>query len=553
MKARPLPFADQERQPFHPQLPVSLGAQPPKKSAQLFSPKILQILQRGLDLQRQGKLQEAEYHYQLVLRQHPDHPEALNLLGTLASKAKNHTVAIECLTKAVSAQPKNFYYRNNLGYCLNNAKKAREAIPHFRKAMADNPRMVEPVVGLGNSYRLLGEGENAEKIFRRAIEMDPSSIRFKSLLGEALIDLGKIKEAAEIFRSILAKDSHNISAIVGLAGAREAGDQEGDLERFEFALKDASLEPEKRVSLHMALGQIYDQQKKPTVAFPHFIQANELDKEPFSLQDYRKQIDLLIETFTPFFILSKSGFGNPTDRPIFVVGMPRSGTTLTEQILSSHPQVTGAGELKDMPHINASLGAGPKWRRQIARLSQDKCRELAGSYLAELDRHSRTSARVVDKMPHNFMQVGLITLLFPNARIIHCRRDAMDNCVSIYTHRFNKAHGYSTDMKILGLYYREYRRLMEHWRKALPGKMFELQYEDMIADQESMSRKLIDFVGLEWDEACLSFHETERTVRTLSRWQVRQPIYTSSVKRWKKYDEFLGPLKEGLGDLVDAD
>ena len=511
--------------------------------------KILQILQRGLDLQQAGKLKEAEYCYQLVLRDNPEHPEALNLLGTLASKAKNHGIAIECLTKAVNAQPKNVYYRNNLGFCLNSARRAREAIPHFEKAIAVDPRMVEPLMGLAHSHRLLGEGEEAERTYRRALVLAPDNNRLKSLLGEVLIDLGRIKEAAALLREVLAKDAHNINAIVSLASAREAGDEEGDLERFEFALKDQGLEPEKRSALHAALGQINDHRKKPREAFLHFMEANRLEKSDFNLVAFRQQIDDTISLFTPFFFLSKKGFGSDSERPILVVGMPRSGTTLTEQILSSHPLIEGAGELPDMKRLHDSVAPPAQWRQRITGLGEAKCKELSARYLAELDRHSRTAPRVVDKMPHNFLLLGFIALLFPRARIIHCRRDPMDNCVSCYTHRFNKAHGYSTDMKTLGLYYREYRRLMQHWRKVLPLKMFELDYEEMIADQETMSRRLIDFAGLEWDDACLNFHQTERTVRTLSRWQVRQPIYKSSVQRWRKYDEFLGPLKEGLGDL----
>jgi tetratricopeptide (TPR) repeat protein len=513
--------------------------------------KPLQLLQRGLELQQSGKLKEAEYFYQLVLRDNPDHPEALNLLGTLASKAKNHAVAIECLTKAVAVQPGNIFYRNNLGYCLNAARKSREAIPHFQKAIAANPRMLEPLVGLGNAHRFLGEGEEAEKVLRRALQLSPDNKRITSALAEVLIDLGRIKEGAEIYRAILAKEPENVGAIAGLASAREAGGEEGDLERFEFALQDETLEPKKQAALHNALGQIYDQQKKPREAFIHFMKMNEIENADFSLASFRKHIDETIALFTPFFFMSKNGFGDMSERPLLVVGMPRSGTTLTEQILSSHPLIEGAGELSEMNKLCDAAVQSHRRRQSLADLTDQKCKKLAARYLAELDRHSRTASRVVDKMPHNFMQLGFIALLFPKARIIHCRRDPMDNCLSIYTHRFNAAHGYSTDMKTLGLYYREYRRLMDHWRKVLPLRMFELQYEEMIADQEAMSRKLIDFAGLEWDDACLSFHETERTVRTLSRWQVRQPIYTSSVKRWKKYDEFLGPLKEGLGDLVD--
>jgi tetratricopeptide (TPR) repeat protein len=408
-------------------------------------------------------------------------------------------------------------------------------------------------MGLAQAYRILGEGEEAEKAFRRALLLAPDNNRLKSLLGETLIDLGRIKEAAGQFREILAKDPQHIGAIVGLASAREAGEEEGDFERFEFALKDESLDASNRAALHMALGQIYDHRKKPHEAFQHFMKANELEKSDFSLAAFRQQIDDAISFFTPFFFMSRKGFGSDSERPILVVGMPRSGTTLTEQILSSHPMIEGGGELPDLKRLHDSAAPPAQWRHRMTALTHAKCSELAAHYLAELDRHSRTALRVVDKMPHNFLLLGFIALLFPKARIIHCRRDPMDNCVSCYTHRFNKAHAYSTDMKTLGLYYREYRRLMHHWRKVLPLKMFELDYEEMIADQESMSRRLIDFAGLEWNDACLNFHETERTVRTLSRWQVRQPIYKSSVQRWRKYDEFLGPLKEALGDLFLED
>jgi tetratricopeptide (TPR) repeat protein len=517
------------------------------------SKKALQLLQRGLALQQSGKLREAESYYQAVLRDDPDHPEALNLLGSLASRAKNHPVAIELLTRAVDLQPRNILYRNNLGHCLNGARKAREAVPHFRKVIDANPRMVEALMGLANAHRMLGEGEEAEKMLRRALPLAPDNKRLKLLLADVLIDLGRNKDAADIFRAILAADPRNIAAIAGLAAAREAGSEEDDLERFEFALSDPDLLPERKIALHMALGQIYDQKKQPREAFIHFMKGNELDRADYDLKSFRRHIDSLIELFTPFFFMSKTGFGDPSERPLLVVGMPRSGTTLIEQILSSHPLVEGAGELSEIEKIYESVvDHASHLHRNLTNLTDAGCKELAARYRAELDRHSRTALRVVDKMPHNFMQLGFIALLFPRAHIVHCRRDPMDNCVSIFTQRFNKKHSYATDLKMLGLYYREYDRLMNHWRKVLPLKMFDIRYEEMIADQEAISRKLIDFVGLEWDDACLSFHETERTVTTPSRWQVRQPIYTTSVKRWKKYEEFLGPLKESLGDLVDA-
>jgi tetratricopeptide (TPR) repeat protein len=539
MKAHPLPFGAQQRPSFAPQ-----GAK-----------KALQLLQRGHARQQAGKLKEAEYFYQLVLRDNPDHPEALNLLGTLASKAKNHGVAIECLTKAVEAQPKNVFYRNNLGYCLNAAHKAREALPHFQKAIAANPRMVEPLVGLGSAHRLLGEGEEAEKILRRAMQLAPEKTRIRSTLAEVLIDLGKIKEAAEIFRSILAGDPKNIPAIVGLASAREAGGEEGDLERFEYALKDQSLEAEKRVALHSALGQIYDQMKKPQEAFPHFIKSNELDKSDFNLTSFRRQIDDIIELFTPFFFLSKNGFGSSSERPLLVVGMPRSGTTLTEQMIASHGRAGGAGELARVGLFANRLFFSPqkdigKFIPALDALGAKGVREMGENYIDLLKFHAPKAERVVDKMPHNFQHLGFVALMCPNARIIHCSRNPADTCWSCFQNPLNDSHSYSRGLTRLGLYYREYKRLMDHWKAVLPVPIYELSYERLTADFETEARKVIDFLGLPWDEACLNFHTAGRTVRTFSRAQVRNPIYQSSVERWRRYEKELQPLITALGDLV---
>ena len=241
---------------------------------------------------------------------------------------------------------------------------------------------------------------------------------------------------------------------------------------------------------------------------------------------------------------------------MFIVGMPRSGTTLTEQILASHPQVAAGGELKAlwriMQRAEKIAQQDDASRRQLEALNPETINAEAAEYLAALSRVSRTADRVTDKMPHNFQALGTIALMFPNARVIHCVRSPMDTCLSCYTHRFNEGHAYANDLATLGLYYREYARLMDYWRAVLPIRMLESRYEDLIADQEGASRRLIAFLDLEWDDACLDFHKTQGTVRTLSRLQVRQPLYGSSVAQWKRYEKHLGPLKEALGDLADA-
>jgi hypothetical protein len=235
--------------------------------------------------------------------------------------------------------------------------------------------------------------------------------------------------------------------------------------------------------------------------------------------------------------------------------MPRSGTTLTEQIISRHPQAAAGEELKDIAQIAVSLGSrgdhARNFAKRLSKLTRSETRELAGRYLSTLDRISVNAPRVTDKMPQNFLHLGLIALLFPNARIIHCRRDPLDTCLSCFTmHLKDHHHGYAGDLGTLGSYYREYANLMAHWRKVVPVPIHELQYERLIEFPEEESRKLIDFIGLPWDSACLAPHESARPIRTLSRIQVRQPIYRTSVARWRRYEKHLGPLKAALGDLI---
>jgi len=261
-----------------------------------------------------------------------------------------------------------------------------------------------------------------------------------------------------------------------------------------------------------------------------------------------------MQVFTRDFIEKNKFLGSDSEVPVFIVGMPRSGTTLTEQIISSHPQVMGAGEVvfwgRAPDAIPYTLGSMNEYPECVTEMSVPKAKGIADKYL-ELIRKivgpDTQSQRITDKMPHNFVHLGLIAMLFPNARIIHCKRDVMDNCLSIFFQNFGGAHPYAYDLINLGHHHLEYQRLMAHWHEALPGRIFDLNYEDVITAPEYWSRRLIEHVGLEWDDACLSPHRLERTVKTASHWQVRQPIYKTSVQRWKNYEPHLGPLKELLG------
>ena len=262
-------------------------------------------------------------------------------------------------------------------------------------------------------------------------------------------------------------------------------------------------------------------------------------------------MDGLIAVCTPGYFERVRSFGVDSDVPVFVVGMPRSGTTLAEQILASHPCACGAGELHDIGQIVIKLAEGlggpEQYPNSLGRLDPAPVRALAEAYLDQLRQRCGEAARVVDKMPLNYQHLGVIAALFPRARVVHCRRDPIDTCLSCYFQDFARPLPFGPDLAHLGHHYREYERLMAHYTRVLPLPLFELRYEELTADQEAVSRRLLDFCGLDWDDRCLRFHETARTVNTSNALQVRQPLYRSSVGRWKRYEAHLAPLLEALG------
>ena len=514
------------------------------------------LLQRGIECQRLGKYPEAEYFYQLVLRDYPEQPDALNLMGTLAVHAKRYELSIELLEKAVKISPKNVDYRNNLANSYIMADAPAKAMPHLRKAISLKPRFVEALLNIARAYRALNKAEEALKAYRRVLTFDPGNLPARTGCGDVCIDLGHMDEATAVFRGLLKEDPGSTHAIVGLATSHAFSPEDTEIGLFVAALDNNDLADAGRAAINDALGKVHSDIGRHDDAFRYYLEAKRLSGGDYSIEEYRTYVDKIIGLFSADFFAERNNFGHPSERPVFIVGMPRSGTSLTEQILASHPKVTGAGELVDIDEILLRITkdaprTSDAYFNSLSELSKEYSKTEARAYLSTLDRHSRSALRVVDKMPHNFQGLGLISLMFPQARVIHCRRNPMDTCVSCFTHQFNDAHDYASDLTTLGLYFREYNRLMKHWTKTLNLKIFELNYEDMIEDQVRMSRELVDFLDLEWDDACLAFHETRRSVRTLSRWQVRQPIYRTSVERWRRYDSYLGPLKDALGDLFD--
>jgi hypothetical protein len=346
---------------------------------------------------------------------------------------------------------------------------------------------------------------------------------------------------------------------VNLSDAKRfrANDDKHLLAIEEFLAKVETLKDEDQMHASFAAAKAYDDLKRYEEGFPYLIRANALKRKAVT---YDEQAVLgLFErvecTFTADLVRAKSGGGSTSRKPIFVLGMPRSGTTLIEQILASHPRVTGAGELKDMSDtinsVRGSDGQQAAYPEFVPVLSASELAKIGEAYATKLAERAPGAERITDKMPSNFYFLGLIHLALPGAKVIHTGRNPVDTCVSCFSKLFAGEQNQTYDLAELGRYYRAYHGLMAHWRAVLPKDAFlDVQYEEVVADTETQARRILDYCELEWSPRVLDFHRTERPVKTASARQVRQPIYGSSVQRWRNYEKFLGPLLNELGDLA---
>jgi tetratricopeptide (TPR) repeat protein len=303
------------------------------------------------------------------------------------------------------------------------------------------------------------------------------------------------------------------------------------------------------------IGDLLDKDGRFDEAFDYYQRANRLRAVAYDHAGSKARFEALAHFFSGSQMPLLPRAANRSELPVFIVGMPRSGTTLVEAILASHAQVHGAGELDDVFLMQRELqdlsGANTSYPHCLESVSARVLDQVADRHLAKLQALAPDAARVTDKLPQNFLNLGLIELVFPGARVIHCARHPLDTCLSIYFQQFMQHHDYATELEHIGLYYQEYRRLMAHWRAVLRLPLLEVGYEDLTANPEATIRHLLEFCGLPWDERCLRHHETGRVARTFSYHQVRQPIYKTSVARWKRYEKHLGPLIAALGDACD--
>jgi tetratricopeptide (TPR) repeat protein len=499
----------------------------------------------GLILQEQGKLDASIESCRKALALSPDYAEAHNNLG-LALHGQHHLdAAIGSYQKAILLKPDYVEAHCNLGVALREQGKLDAAVESYRKALDFCPDYADAYFNLGVVF---GEQDNfdaAKECFLKAIALKPHYVDAQCSLGGVYLDCGDFATAETYFNQVLRYEPHHPEAWASLASLKKMTMADVPWAETAQNLLNGKLNPEQEMALSYALGKYCDDTRQYDAAFDYYRRANRLKQQVagvFDRDKFRQLIDKLISTYTPEAVQRHRVGASQSTRPLFIVGMPRSGTSLTEQILASHPEVFGAGELRFWAEFwKRQSGAAPAVLS--AEVNDVLLQEAAVRFETELQRHSPTALRVVDKLPGNFMHVGLIHAAFPNAHFLFTRRNSVDNCLSIYFQNFNNSHDYATDLDDLAFYYSEYCRLMAHWRKVLPPEVFlDVPYEALVEDQEGWSRRIIEFTGLEWDERCLSFHETERRVGTASNWQVRQKIYKTSKERWRNYERHVGPL-----------
>ncbi len=510
----------------------------------------------------QGRLDEAAAAFAEAIRLNPAHVDARCHLGGILHHQGKLPAAVAHLREAVRVDSGHVRSRNALGAALLALGQSAAAEPHLREAVRLSPTFAEAHSNLGLALRESGRVEEAAQCFRESLRLNPRYAGAHNNLGFTLETQGRVEEARAEFHEALRLDPNNARAFVGLSRLAAAGHydfSDDEVRRIEALAAQSGRPTDERSRLHFALARLRDRAGAYDEAFAHYRQANELLKDylrargaAYDPAAHGRLVDRLIAVCTPDYFGRVRGFGSDSDLPVFVVGMMRSGTTLAEQILASHPRVYGAGELRDIGDLVTNLPRrlGGDYPDCLERLDAETAHALADEYLRHLRQLGGAADRVVDKMPFNGLHLGLIATLFPRARVVYCRRDPVDTCLSCYFQHLVEPQAFTSDLGHLGHYYREYERLMAHYARVLPVPIFELSYEELTGDQEAVSRRLVEFCGLDWDERCLRFHETERVVLTPSTLQVRRPLYRSSVGRWKHYEAHLRPLLEALGRVT---
>jgi len=513
-------------------------------------------LARAGELFRAGKFREAESIARVVAQQDPDNVNALRLLAKLAGEAEQRREAVTLYERIVRLAPDFVDAWREYALALKEAWRVEEAIDAARKALALAPASPRLHVLWAGLCAQSGNPAAAVQGFEDSLRLRPDNPGALLGHGHVMKTLGRQQAGIESYRKAIRLKPDFGEAYWSLANLKTFRFTDAEVAAMEAKLNEGQLAEDALVHFCFALGKACEDRREFDRAFDFYDRGNRTQRMRIEYDPVRTQVDHdeIIRVFTPELFARRKGLGHPDPAPILIVGLPRSGSTLIEQILASHSQVDGTSELPELGRLVRVINRGGlnRYPGAMLTLGPDECAQLGRRYLEATQRHRHGRPRFTDKMPNNFALIGLLRVILPNATVINARRNPLDTCLGCYKQHFASGQAFTYDLTELGEFYLEYERLMGHWREVLPGFVLDVQYEDMVADQEQQTRRLLDFCGLPFEQSCLEFHRTQRAVQTASSEQVRQPIYSDSVDYWKNFERHLEPLREVLAPILNG-
>jgi tetratricopeptide (TPR) repeat protein len=499
-----------------------------------------------------GQFPDAIASYRRALQINPTYAEAHYNLGNGLRELGQLQQAIASYRLAIAQKPDFTQALNNLGIALRDVGQLDDAEFNLSRAIESNPHYADAHFNLGNVFNDRGNFDAAARQYRQALKLRPDHVDTLNNLGNALKDAGQLEQACDAYQAAITLQPDFIAAHYSLSLLKTYCDGDTHLAMLEKLLPTIATQPiDLRIQFWFTLGKVREDLGQYDASFAAYQEGNHLQRSKLKIDEAAEQelFQRVISVFSKDFFASHARPSVASKSPIFIVGMPRSGTSLLEQILSSCLGVFGAGELSDLSEVvtaampNAQFKNFPEAVQDFSVIDFEK---MAAQYLERIWRHAPDALHIIDKMPANFFYIGLIHQMLPNAKIIHAMRDPMDSCFSCFSRLFiNDNLGFTYDLETLGRYYDRYITLIQHWHEVLPpGTILDLRYEDLISDTEEQARRLVAFLGLPWDVSCLEFHQNKRLVKTASLAQVRQPIYRTSLARWERFSDHLVPLLE---------
>jgi tetratricopeptide (TPR) repeat protein len=506
--------------------------------------------------EEEGKEQAAEMIYRDILKRDPKHVEAARLLAGVATRQKNFRDAEVLLKEVVKNAPDYVRAWADLAHVQRERDQLADSVVSAKHVLELTPERAESHMVYAGAVGSAGDHARAVESYRAAIEIDPERAGAYTGMAHHQKTIGLHEEAVASYRKSIETKTDNAEAYWSLANLKTFRFEDQEVAAMN-ALLETDLPDESRAQIHNALGLEMESRQEYERAFSHFVACNEARRplERYDPVDTEDMYGRLIELFSKDFLSANAGVEAAATTPILVVGLPRSGSTLIEQILASHSQVEGTHELPDLSRSIKVVRQKQKGRTRFPEvledLALDDWRHIGEEYLRRTEQHRQGSPYFVDKNPNNFIYTGVLHLALPNAKIINARRHPLDSCLGSFKQLFASGQPFTYDMTEISEYYLQYRRLMDHWHEVSPGYVLDVQYEAVVADLENQVRRILEFCGLPFEDACLRFHETERAVKTASSEQVRRPIYSSSVNLWRNYEPHLDEMVHILKPLLE--